>query len=68
MNRLQNFCAATCLTLVLATSAFAGEIGCPYVPPPPPPPDQPHAAVAGDNNDTLTQSVLVLLQNVLSLV
>jgi hypothetical protein len=65
MNRLQKFCAATCLTLIFALSTFAGEIGCPYVPPPPPPPDQQMAA-AGDN-DTLMQSVLVLVQNILSL-
>jgi hypothetical protein len=67
MNRLQNFCAATCLTLIFALSGFAGEIGCPYVPPPPPPPDQPQVAAAGGSYDTLMQSVLVVLQNVLSL-
>jgi hypothetical protein len=67
MNRLQKFCASTCLTLVLSMSAFAGEIGCPYVPPPPPPTDQPQVAATDGTNEMLMQTVLVVLQNVLSL-
>jgi hypothetical protein len=70
MKRLPKFCAAACLTLVLAVSAFGdGEIGCPYVPPPPPPPPvaQPETPVVAGFGDTLTQSALDLLQKVLSL-
>ena len=31
MKRLQQFCVITTLTLTLALSAFAGEMGCPGV-------------------------------------
>jgi hypothetical protein len=65
MSRLPKLCAALCLTLALAFNAFGdGNIGCPYVPTHTTSADQPQATVGGD---TLIQSTLDLLQNVLSL-
>jgi hypothetical protein len=44
MKHLRQLCAAAVLTLMLAFSAFAGNIECGAVPPPPDPP----ASVTGD--------------------
>jgi len=65
MKRFPRLCAAVCLTLVLAFSAFGdGNIGCPYVPTKPTSSVQSQATAVGD---TLIQSTLDLLQNLLSL-
>lgn len=83
MKKLQQFCAITVLTLALAMSAFAGEIGMPGVINPPPPPPQssatgdiqfPSITSNGDISvpdvvslDPVTEAALSLLQSILSL-
>jgi hypothetical protein len=69
MKRLPKFLAAACLLLALSISAFAGDIGCPDAPPPPPPPPfEADLTVASVVGDAVTQSMLDILQNVLSLI
>jgi hypothetical protein len=81
MKKLQRFCAAVILTLALALSAFAGDMGFPGdVPPPPPPPsmmaDTSAPSVTSTSGtttsdliavDPVTEAALGLLQSVLSL-
>ena len=79
MRTLQRLCAAFALTLMLALSAFAGEIQTGYTPPPPPP-DPAMAqgqietgSTAGEittgltATDAATEITLNLLESVLSL-
>jgi hypothetical protein len=80
MKPLRQLCAIAVLTVVLASSAFAGNIECGDVPPPPVPP----ASVTGDMAtgitatngtssteiafvDPVTEITLNILQSVLSL-
>ena len=75
MKTLQRICAVFVLTLVLALSAFAGEMSTGFTDPPPPPDTQ--AATTGDMStsvtgdmttgvtamDAVTEVALNLLQN-----
>jgi hypothetical protein len=47
MKKLQQFCAALTLTLMLSLSIFAGEITCPGLAIDPPPPTQ-QSSTTGD--------------------
>ena len=81
MRTLRRLCAALVLTLVLALSAFAGEIDTMFVPPPPPPQQSMTQAtegeidtgIAGEIDTTaaitspVTDTALNLLQSVLSI-
>lgn len=83
MKKLQHFCATVILTLALALSAFAGDMGLPGGTNPPPPPQQssvtgdisfPCASATGDMPapgvaalDPVTEAVLSLLQSILTL-
>lgn len=66
MKSLPKYCASACLTLALAFSAIAGEIGCPYVPPPPPPPDP--YATSLNLSEVTVEDALELFTYVFSLV
>jgi hypothetical protein len=72
MKKLQQFCAAATLTLVLSLSISAGEIACPGIVAEPPPPVH-QSSATGDIGtpgvatlDLLTEFTLNLLQNVQS--
>jgi hypothetical protein len=73
MKSLRQVCAASVLTLMLALSAFAGEITTMVVSPQPPPSQQSttqgqmDTGIAGEI-DTPFQAALSLLQSVLSLI
>jgi hypothetical protein len=83
MKKFQRFCAAVILTVVLALSASAGDMGFPGATSPPPPPTESSATTTGseatdstvgdessDSNSTLDpvlEAALSLLQSILSL-
>lgn len=74
MKKFQRFCAAVVLTLMLALSAFAGDIPCPGADNPPPQnltttdPSNPGSGSTTSDEvkvDPITEAVLSLIQSVL---
>ena len=79
MKPLRQLCAIAVLTLVLASSAIAGDMQCGLVPPPPDPPAPMMSEMPAEGTltigttsadgsiDPLTELTLSFLQSVLSL-
>lgn len=73
MRNLRQLCATSFLTMIITTSAFAGDMQTPGITAPPPDQQPPVAAVAGQTDTTLISDAgqaagiaLTLLANALS--
>jgi len=62
MKTLRQTCAATALSLLLAVSAVAGQIGSGgVVAPPPPPPGETHTPPTSDLTTTIILTIISLV-------
>jgi hypothetical protein len=73
MRTLRQFSMVVALTVVFATSGFAGIIGCPPAPAPPPPPENQAAGIIdtppsaeAEPSDPTVELALTVLRTVLS--
>ena len=72
MKKLRRFCAISVLTITLALSGFAGDIGMPGVTNPPPPPEETSSTGDTLNTDAIEfdpvlDAALSLLHSILAL-